>query len=364
MSNRIAIVGAGWYGCHIGVSLAALGFDVTIFEKHHRPLNEASGNNQFRLHLGFHYPRHYTTRMQSRDGFLRFMERYPDLTEPVRENLYVVPQGDSLIDFQTYRLIMTASGIDFTETTNASIRLSNSAGILQTGERVLLLERARAYFTRRLGSSLVLNHNVTQIETTKKGVVVDGQAFDILIDATWGHNIRPPSELFYEPTILLYYESREQFPAVTFVDGPLCSVYPTEDTTIYTLSSVPHTPLGQFSNPEDAVHARDCVNSEIVDRKVKLMECQILKYIPNFRENFSFVGPQLAVKTKPVGSYDDRSCYVYRNNNVFTVLSGKIDTIFHAVERILSMIETSYGSEFADLQSSLKEEISSTYSNS
>jgi L-2-hydroxyglutarate oxidase LhgO len=85
MVSKVAIIGAGWYGCHIGSSLKTLGFDVTVFEQHARPLHEASGNNQFRLHLGFHYPRHHGTRVQSRDGFMRFMERYPYLSREVTE---------------------------------------------------------------------------------------------------------------------------------------------------------------------------------------------------------------------------------------------------------------------------------------
>jgi hypothetical protein len=54
------------------------------------------------------------------------------------------------------------------------------------------------------------------------------------------------------------------------------------------------------------------------------------------------MGIQLAVKTKPIGSFDDRSCHVYREGRKFVVMSGKIDTIFFATERILSMIEAEH----------------------
>lgn len=88
----IAIVGAGWYGCHLVSSLESLGFRITVFERNSRPLHEASGNNQFRLHLGLHYARHHGTRLQSRDGFLRFIERYPRLSAEFNENIYAVTQ--------------------------------------------------------------------------------------------------------------------------------------------------------------------------------------------------------------------------------------------------------------------------------
>ena len=80
MAFRIADVGGGWYGCHIGLALQSLHMDVQIYEKTSRPFHLASGNNQFRLHQGFHYARHHGTRVQSRDGFIRFMERVSLLT--------------------------------------------------------------------------------------------------------------------------------------------------------------------------------------------------------------------------------------------------------------------------------------------
>ena len=357
MSLSFAIIGGGWYGCHIAASFTALGFNVTIFEQHHRLLHEASGNNQFRLHLGFHYPRHYGTRMQSREGFSRFVERYPGLSSPVAENLYAVPRGDSLIDFLTYKLIMTASGIEFSELPELPAILANIEGCLRTPERVLLLDKARRYFTQRLSPYLVLDHRVESIEERGESVYVDGKRFDFVIDATWGHFLKPPIDAFYEPTMLLYYEANMEFPAVTLVDGPLCSVYPTEDPTLYTLSSVSHTPLGHFDNAAEACAALGRVGSELVANKVMQMEALISRYVPSFREVFRFVGPQLAVKTKPIGSFDDRSCYVYKEGRRFSVMSGKIDTIFFSVERILSLIESTTEESIRNEPSGLRAEI-------
>ena len=339
MSLSFAIIGGGWYGSHIASSFRALGFNVTIFEEKNRLLNQASGNNQFRLHMGFHYPRHYGTRMQSRDGFSRFVERYPTLSRAVPENIYAVPIGDSLIDFLTYKLIMTSSGIDFSELASPAPMLANVEGCLLTPERVLLLDTARRYFSSRLNPFLVMNHRVESIEERDGAIYVDGRRFDFVIDATWGHLTRPPIDLFYEPTILLYYEAAGPFPAITMVDGPLCSIYPTEDPNIYTLFSVPHTPIGRFANGADAHRALAAVDRAFVAEKVARMEEQIVRYVPGFKDNFRFMGPQLAIKTKPSGSFDDRSCCVFRSGRSFSVMSGKIDTIFFAVERILSLIE-------------------------
>ncbi|ADU13927.1 FAD-dependent oxidoreductase [Asticcacaulis excentricus] len=340
MAYKIAIIGGGWYGCHIGLALQSLQMDVTVFEKADRPLHYASGNNQFRLHQGFHYARHHGTRIQSRDGFIRFTERYPNLSAPIKQNLYAVPRETSLMDFDTYKLIMVSSGIPFVEMPEGSPYLTNIDGVIKTDERVILLDNARNYFSQRLKGNLHLNTAVEAVSNSEDGVVINGVRYDYAIDATWGHYTKPPIKLIYEPTILLYYETSHDMPAVTFVDGPLSSVYPTEDPSIFTLSSVVHTPLGQFSTPEEAVRTRDDVTGAVSLAKRQAMEAQISENFPKFRDYFRFAGVQLAIKTKPVGNFDDRSCYVYRDRRLFSVLSGKIDTVFFAVERILASIET------------------------
>jgi glycine/D-amino acid oxidase-like deaminating enzyme len=357
MALSIAIIGAGWYGCHIGLSLKALGMSVTVFEQHARPLHEASGNNQFRLHQGFHYPRHHATRVQSRDGFMRFMERYPQMSRDVVENIYAVPREDSLIDFATYRLIMTSSGIDFREVKETSVALRGVDGIILAGERVLLIDAARRYFKAGLGSDLHLTTKVEHIEDLADGVYVNGTRFDILVDASWGHLAGLPMRFFYEPTILLYYETDESFPAVTLVDGPLCSIYPTEDPSLYTLSSVPFTPLGRVESAQDARLIRDSVTAETVAERRLAMEQQVCRYVPEFRERFRFVGPQFSIKSKPVGSFDDRSCYVFRRGRTFNVMSGKIDTIFFALERILASLEAGNTNDRLGFGSSLRSDI-------
>lgn len=357
MPLSVAIIGAGWYGCHIALSLRGLGLDVAVFEQHDRPLHEASGNNQFRLHLGFHYPRHHITRVQSRDGFMRFVERYPQLSREVTENIYAVPREDSLIDFATYRLIMTSSGIDFREVRETSVLLRGVDGLMLAGERVLLIERARRFFTERLGSVLNLGTRIGQVEERADGIHIGGTRYDLLVDATWGHRTGLPMRFFYEPTILLYYETDDPFPAITLVDGPLCSIYPTEDPGLYTLSSVPHTPLGRFDDAQEARRVRDSVTAATVAQKAQAMEDQVSRYVPEFRERFRFVGPQLAVKTKPVGRFDDRSCYVFRRGRTFSVMSGKIDTVFFATERILAAIEAGQFDGAAEVDSSLRREI-------
>lgn len=358
MPRSFGIIGGGWYGCHIASSLLALGFDVQLFEQRDRLFHEASGNNQFRLHQGFHYARHSGTRIQSREGFSRFLERYPDLSAPVARNIYAVPAQDSLIDYDTYRIVMTSSGVHFEEMALCDTGLSGISGAMKTSERVLNLTRARSYFAATLNPVLNLGVRVESLAQDHAGVRMNGRHFDFVVDASWGHFAGLNMPVFYEPTLLLYYDGPRDFPAVTLVDGPLCSIYPTEVDNLYTLSSVPHTPLGRFESADQARACRDSVSAELVDQRRRQMEAQIARYVPAFKDMFRFAGPQLSIKTKPVGAFDDRSCHVLQDGRVFTVLSGKIDTIFFAVERILSLVEASEGGGgTAEVRSSLRGDI-------
>ena len=337
--NKIAIIGAGWYGCHISTSLLKLGFDVKVYESADDILTKASGNNQNRLHLGLHYARHYGTRLQSRDGYQRFMERYPTLSSKAEHgNIYSIPKYESILDFFTYKSIMMSTGIEFNEIVNPDWS-SNLEGSINCNERVIEIEKSRTYFKSKLEDNLLLNTPVESLEEKSDSVLINGENFDFVIDCTWGHFKKNRDDVFYEPTVLLYYETKENFPAFTLVDGPLASIYPTETKGLYTLSSVPNTPMTQFDHPEKA---REFINSnlpnEMLNSKITAMEEQIMKYVPQFKDTFTYVAPQYSIKTKVVGAFDDRSCSVINENRYISVMSGKIDTIFHAMERILYYI--------------------------
>jgi len=254
---KIAIIGAGWYGCHIATYLRELGFDPHIFERGDRVFSGASGHNQNRLHQGFHYARDHKTRIQSRDGFARFQERYPALSLPVAQNLYVIAREESLIDPRTYTSIMSASGIDFdilAPNTAAAFGVQNAAGLIKVSERVVLTTKAASYFAISLKDCLRLNTNIRARDIVQKpdGILVNSEGFDFLVDTTWGRLFRPAAKVIFEPTLLLYYKTALPNWAITVVDGDLCSIYPTDQTGIVTLSSVPHTPLGCFESAREA----------------------------------------------------------------------------------------------------------------
>ena len=138
--RRIAILGAGWYGSHIGSRLLSAGHDVIVFEKNSSVLSGASLLNQNRLHLGFHYPRSWSTRLQSRRGYKLFKKYYSDFVDAIDMNIYLISGTESILDFETYCMIMTGSNLDFEDVTNClPVQIQNVEGAISCDEYVINL---------------------------------------------------------------------------------------------------------------------------------------------------------------------------------------------------------------------------------
>lgn len=336
MTKRIAIIGAGWYGCHLTNLLSKLSFDVTLYEMGQSIFSGASGSNQNRLHQGYHYPRSHRTRIQSRDGYIRFIERYPTLSKPIDNNFYVIPHFRSNMDFQTYKIVMASAGLEFSDVTEKVNFLNNVEGVLQCEERLILTDVAKEYFNQKLSQFCVFNRKVELEEIQSNNI--DGQSYDFIIDCTWGWLNKIDRDTFYEKTLLLKYKRKPYSTydtALTFVDGQLFSLFPTQTQDIFTLTHVLHTPL---SREKKIFHSDYHVDEKIINTKRILMEQDIQFYFKSFLNEFEFNSFEISTKTKVNDASDDRSCYIEQDGKVIKVLSGKIDTIFYASEKILSII--------------------------
>jgi len=340
--KNIAIVGAGWYGLHLAKVLKENGFGVRVFEKNKNILEEASILNQSRLHQGFHYPRSALTRTQSMEGYQRFLIEYPTLSSPIEENYYLIPKHVSLVDYDTFCLIMNSSGLDFSELNKNSIDFINLLkieGAIKCDERILNSKLTREYFQKLLSENISLGHKIQSIPLNDYFFRIDNQNFDFLVDATWGSLENLNNDYYYEATILFYIKClNDKFPCITLVDGNFWSIYATETTGIYTLSSVKNTPLNAFNNKQDAYKFLLNLTTKEIDRKKDLMTREVIDYFPKFLEFFNFLSPQLSIKTKKNSLAADRSVSVIKSGNKFSIISGKIDNIFIVSDFILNEI--------------------------
>ena len=341
---RILVVGAGWYGCHIASVLLDAGYDVVVIDEAPDVLSAASGNNQFRLHMGLHYPRSLLTRQQTIAGYHRFLRTYPQLAVDVQDNLYAIDAAQSLLDFGTFCQVMQASSIPYTPVPTKTSGLKNIEGVVRCDEKVLLTDAARAHFLNRLGASLQLGRKVEHIESHYNYVLVDGEQYDFMVNCTW-FKFRPlPGiyEHYYEPTLLFYYTTTRPDLAITIMDGPFCSIYPCGDGRS-TLSSVPLTPVGRYATAAEGLHRLNTMATAEIDAVRRSMEEQAEHYYPAFNDAWTFDSVQRALKTKLPSGTDMRACFVSRIGREIWVFAGKIDTIFTAEDEVLTRISEVIG---------------------
>ena len=333
---KIRIIGGGWYGCHIALSLINKGYDVQIYEKNKDLFSESSLYNQNRLHLGFHYPRSYKTRIQSKRGFRLFMKNYPELIKTIDLSLYAISSNNSLLDFETYKMILDSTQLSYEDVTSSlPIFVKNVDGVIDCDEQTILSSKAKVFFQKKLNNYSIFNTSITAQDCIN---MANRDTF--VIDCTW-NKLFQKNNLFYEPTIIFKYKNLKKINfGLTMMDGKLCSLFPFDENST-TLSDVDLTPLGKYNSVKEAYSKIKKIGTKDISEKISKMEKKIKEFLPGFHDYFCEPKPYFSIKTKPINSFNDNR-YTYltkEKNNLFSVFAGKIDTIFDIEYSILSILE-------------------------
>lgn len=338
---KIAVVGAGWFGCHIATSLISDGHNVTVFERNSCIFLGASGNNQNRLHLGYHYPRSWQTRQEIIDNHVRFVSKYP--TREIKNNFFAI-SNESSIDFDSYQAIMESHGISCDFFTASRFGISNVEYdiVLRTEERLIDTEAAKAVFLKALKNNFVFDAKVL-VRRGSKNVIVEGEdweeVFDAVIDCTSGEEEADANKkVFFEPAVMTeFYGPIEHF-ALTVMDGPFPCLYPTCQHGVWRVSHVAHTARGSFDNFADAENVlKDLDQVKITDDMTEAMSCYYPDFSKFFQPRYSLVK---AVRTKLKNNNASRECHIKEDGKVCRVYSGKICSIFIAESRVKKWLQT------------------------
>lgn len=327
---KIRILGAGWYGCHLGLSLLADGHDVEIHESSGRIFNGASGSIPARVHQGFHYPRSYSTRIACAQHYEPFMRRYGHLTSAVPINVYAIAQDHSLVDFGTYLEVLEGRAPFLPIYDPSELGLKNVEGAVLTGERHVVTRKAREYFEKALSGRVSFNVPKTSVHSPN---------YDWTIDCTFCANDAAGVDR-YEPCITTILRGPTN-QAVTVMDGPFPSIYPwDEDAGLVSLTSAKYTPLARCKTRAEAEAVMDTVDTAIVKKHADLMVDQISSYWPLVREAFEIEDCLLSIRAMPLSAADARLVDVVRiAGRALRVRAGKIDAVLNAEALVRAIIE-------------------------
>ncbi len=136
--KKLAIIGAGFYGCTAGLVLSK-DYDIEIFEKENDILNSASKINQFRFHRGYHYPRSQKTIDQIKYSYKKFINFYGKDVLKSTNNIYAISKKNSLTSFNKYIKILNKNNLYFKKVINEKLFSNLIEGAIKSNEKTIKL---------------------------------------------------------------------------------------------------------------------------------------------------------------------------------------------------------------------------------
>lgn len=377
--KEIAIIGGGWYGCHIASFLNKHGYNITIYEKEKSLFKGVSGYYGIRLHIGPHYPRSPITRRECLNGYYKFLDEYSELIVHHEFSYYGLGYNDvegikSRVDKLTFENVCKECP-GFKEINLEDTNFYNLEKIYSVLEPSLKMEIVGDYFKKIFESNnikLILNYKVESINNN----VINNIKYDYIINCTYFKYFLPKQiplniDIFYQSCLTLYYkdniDDNKPF-SFTVMDGWYPCIMPYENTwqtpknRTYVLYHAKYSILGTYKSISDANDMINKLTKEIINNDIKpLFEKDISKYYPGFKDRFEYTGYNTSIATKIKSQSEFRSSIVFSDseNDIIHVFSGKINNIFNAADKVLDIIK--YGKENEDDFKDIKKELNKKY---
>ena len=103
------IIGAGLYGLYAAQKCGAAGQRVLVLERDPAPFMRATYINQARVHMGYHYPRSYSTAIKSAHYFQRFCRDYDFCLHTSFDQIYATSAHFSWTNAAEFRRFCAAA---------------------------------------------------------------------------------------------------------------------------------------------------------------------------------------------------------------------------------------------------------------
>lgn len=319
---KIAVLGAGFYGCHIGKVLMDAGHDVIIYEKEENIFLGASGKIPARLHQGFHYPRSKRTRDACQRHLPEFMSHYGSFARDVETNIYAIAKDHSMVDFSQY-VDSLLREVHFEIVQPSEHGLVNVEGAINTHEQHIVINDVREYFTEALANNLYLGWKGSRPKA------------DLVIDCTFCSKSAVGIDR-YEPCVVGLLEAPDN-KAVTIMDGPFGSLYPWNDG-LCSLSSAKYSPISKHVQSwAEAQRILDNMSDSYANARISDMQADLADFYPVVAD-YKVVDVMRSIRAMPLSGADTRLVDIRKESKTIYVRAGKIDAVVYAGNAILKMI--------------------------
>ena len=343
---KVAIIGAGLYGSYIAYMLSRnKKISIDLYEKKKKILDSTAKKNQYRLHIGYHYPRSKDTILQTINGYKIFKRQFKKFLYFPKKNYYLI-HNESKINYEKYLKIYKSFNLNFhlvgKNHLSQYLYQNQITGCLNTEEGVILIDRLISYFKKKLKNKINIfkNTEIDKIDNVN-GVVFSKKkkhkVYDFIINTTYENpNLgltKKKFKLKYELTAMvkILKPFKEQL-GLTIMDGLFVSLYP-QNKKESTISSVKYTPIFKsrsFKKVKDKLKKldRSKIKNNIINHALKFIKLKKSKLKPKLI---------ISHKVKLMNDKNDvRTSVIINENKLVSILCGKIDAapvIYKSIEK-------------------------------
>jgi len=352
------IVGGGFYGCCLALFLRSLCKNVVVVEAGSELMTRASGNNQARIHTGFHYPRSVLTAARSIALHRRFVADFPGAVFSDFQMLYAVPRHRSQVSAKRFYRMFTDMGAPIAPARAAEAALFDPDrvdAVFAVQEFAFDHEILRQMLRARLAEAeidVLLGVSAVSI-VEREGFAVASLSSGEDIHARQIFNVTysginrvlrsaglPEAEIKYELAEIALVEVPAELEryGLTIVDGPFFSCMPHPASGLHSLSHVRYTPHASWTDRSRTSFASEAPASAAGTSNHRHMILDARRYVPALGDAR---WQRSIFETKAVlvrNEHDDGRPILFRQqppaSRIISVMGGKIDNVYDLFDRI------------------------------
>lgn len=344
--GMVAVVGAGVFGVTAAVHLARDGWLVDVFEAQRTIMNGATGNNVFRLHRGYHYPRSLDTALETKQSVESFVSEYGDAVIRSKQHLYAVSKFGSRVTAEQFLEHCRQAALEVKVVTSPLLRSDAVDLVIEAlewrmdpvdlraiGERHMAEAGVRVQLGVEAGPEIVDDYDY---------VVLCGNARSNDLMRQWG--IAPPRRQFELCEVAIMQGAELGDTDIVVMDGPFNSLSPYGRREglhiLYDVEhSVHHRSTSETFAPPDEY--RELLTNPVgAPTELTAFESMVktAKQFVNGLEDAQYHGSLWSVRTvlADVDATDARPTIVnWAAPKVMTLFSGKLVTAVTAAETVV-----------------------------
>ena len=344
---KIAVIGAGFFGSTIAIKLSKK-HTVDLFEKQNDILNNASKINQFRFHLGYHYPRSYKTLKEINSSYKLFINFFSHKVLGNTKNYYAVANEGSKVNYKNYLKILKKFRLNYKISKTKFPQISN---LILTNEKILNYFKFKNILKKK-----ILNSNVNLILNTELKRQ-DIKRYDKIIVCTYSSNNQIIEKLAKKKNLTKHkYELIEKIivklpkkykqKSYVVVDGKFVCLDPYLGTKYHLLSDVKYSKIEVIEKykPFFISSKKRYLNNTIIKNLKASNFKKFIKhssyYLP-FLKEAKYVGSFFTIRTLKlnVEKTDERTGNIENIDKKFlSILSGKWNTCVHVANRLNKLL--------------------------